>query len=273
MTRRSLGLALERDGPTGRDPVVLVHAGVADRRMWDASWPTLVAHRDCLRVDLRGFGESTSRPPQALDHVADLVGVLDDLEVDRGHLVGSSFGAGVAVETALAAPDRASSILLCPPGGSLLAELTPDLAAFFATENQALETGDLDAAVQANVDTWLVGPSRGAEAVDPAARELVKRMQRRAFELTADWDDLDEVELDPPALERLGEVGCPVLVLLGGHDLDTTADAADRLAAELGDVRRLDWPDVAHLPPVERPEAFARLLLDWVDETEPVPPS
>ena len=68
-------------------------------------------------------------------------------------------------------------------------------------------------------------------------------MQRRAFGLTADWDDLDEVELDPPAPERLGEVGCPVLLLVGGHDLDTIADAADRLAAALPDVRRLDWPD------------------------------
>jgi pimeloyl-ACP methyl ester carboxylesterase len=89
-------------------------------------------------------------------------------------------------------------------------------------------------------------------------------MQRRAFEVTADWDDVEEQELDPPALDRLGEIGIPVLVLVGGLDLDTVHDAAGRVVAGIAGARRVDWPDTGHLPSLEDPAAFAGLLLDWV---------
>lgn len=159
--------------------------------------------------DLRGFGSSVTRPDDGrLDRVADLIDVLDALDIGHAHFVGASLGAGVAVELALARPDVVSSLLLCPPGGSLLAELTPDLAAFFAAEREALAANDLDAAVGANVDSSLVGAGRIPADVEPAAIDLVRTMQRRAFEVTADWGDLDEVELEPPALERLDEVDC-----------------------------------------------------------------
>ena len=57
------GIAYERGGPPGAPPVVLLHAGVADRRMWDPQWAGLTAARDAVRLDLRGFGESDRPPP------------------------------------------------------------------------------------------------------------------------------------------------------------------------------------------------------------------
>jgi pimeloyl-ACP methyl ester carboxylesterase len=92
-------------------------------------------------------------------------------------------------------------------------------------------------------------------------------MQRRAFEVTADWDDVEEEELDPPALERLGEIGVPVLVLAGGLDLDTVHDATERVVAGIAGARRVDWPDAGHLPSVEDPAAFTELLRAWVGDT------
>jgi pimeloyl-ACP methyl ester carboxylesterase len=157
------------------------------------------------------------------------------------------------------------SLLLCPPGGSLLAELTADLQAFFDAERAAVAREDLDGAVAANVASWVVGPGREEADVDPSVVAAVQRMQRNAFEIAAAWGDVDQAELDPPALERLAELDLPVLVLVGGHDLDTTLDAADRVCAGAPRVRRVDWPDVAHLPSMERPEPFLDLLLDWTD--------
>src|SRR4051794_36286788 len=124
-------LAYDREGPRGATPVVLLHAGVADRRMWDLLWPALVAERDAVRVDLRGFGASVERPSGALVPVGDVLTTLDALGVEAFELVGASYGAGVAVEIALTAPDRVASLLLSAPGGSLIAEATPDLQAFF----------------------------------------------------------------------------------------------------------------------------------------------
>ncbi|MEU4235706.1 alpha/beta hydrolase [Actinoplanes sp. NPDC026619] len=248
----------------GGVPIVLIHAGVADRRMWDPQWAAVSEARDAVRLDLRGFGGSAERPDGVLSHVDDVLATLAGLGIGRCHLVGSSFGAGVAVEVALTAPQLVQSLLLCPPGGSLLAELTDDLAAFFAAERGALAAGDIEAAVEANIATWVVGPGRDPEKINPDFQDLVRRMQRRAFEVTASWADVDEAELDPPALERLAEIEAPALVLIGGHDLATTQDSADRLCAGLPGVRRVDWPDVAHLPSLEQPERFLALLLDWV---------
>jgi 3-oxoadipate enol-lactonase len=263
----SKGIAYDRGGPRGRVPVVLLHAGVADRRMWDPIWPELTGDRDVVRLDLRGFGDSTVRPAGAVSHSGDVLDTLSEIGVDRCHLVGASFGAGVSVEVALARPSAVASLLLAAPGGSLLAEMTPDLRAAWDAERTALERGDLDAAVEVNLSWWLEGTRRSADQADPTVRERVRRMQRRAFEVTADWDDVEEQELDPPALDRLTEVEVPVLVLVGGLDLDTVHDAAGRVVAGIAGARRVDWPDAGHLPSLENPAGFAELLQQWVKDT------
>src|SRR4051812_42665847 len=252
-------LAYDRAGPRDRVSVVLLHAGVADRRMWDPLWPGLTAERDAIRLDLPGFGDSTERPSGALYPVDDVLDTLDALDVERCRLVGASYGAGVAVEVALTAPGLVESLLLAAPGGSLIAEATPQLRASWEAENAALDAGDLDAAVEANLATWVDGPHR--DASDPAVRDLVAVMQRRAFELTADWDDVPERDLDPPALERLDEIRVPTVILLGALDLDAIHDTAHRLAEGIRGARLLEWPDVAHLPSLERPDDFLALVL------------
>jgi 3-oxoadipate enol-lactonase len=269
MTLRSTsGIAYDRAGPTGRTLVVLVHAGVCDRRMWDPQWPALTADRDALRLDLRGFGESGRRPVGPLSPVDDLLDVLEHAGIDRCHLVGASFGAGVAVEAALVRPGLADSLFLVAPGGSLIAEATPQLREFASAERGALADADLEAAVEANLRWWVDGPHRAPRTVTAAIREKVAAMQRLAFELTRTWDEVTEAELDPPALERLGELKVPTLVLIGTQDLDAILDTAARVTAGLRQARQVEWPDVAHLPSLERPDDFLALLRQWLTETE-----
>ena len=258
------GVAYDRAGPRGDLTVVLVHAGIADRRMWDSLWPALTAERDVVRLDLRGFGESAERPRGALSPVDDVLDTLDALDIARCNVVGASLGAGVAVEVTLTRPGLVESLLLAAPGGALIPEVTPELRAFIDAEDSALAGGDLEAAVEANVAWWVDGPRRRADEVDPTVRELVRQMQRRAFELTDDWDDLEDAELDPPALDRLAEIRVPTLVLVGGLDLDAIQDAARLVAGGIAGARRVDWPDVAHLPSMERPDDFLALLRDWL---------
>lgn len=259
-------LALDQHLVHGSEvPVVLVHAGVADRRMWDPVWGPVTAAIDAIRVDLRGFGDSDERPAGPVCHAADLLEVLDELGITRGHVVGASLGAGVALEAALAQPDVVESLVLCPPGGRLLTARTEDLAAFAEAEDAALAAGDVEGAVRANLDAWVGGVGRPLHHVDRRVVDAVARMQRRAFEVQLGWgEDVleDDPEVDPT--ERLGEVDVPVLLLVGGLDLVTVRCAADRLTAELPDVIRVDWPDVAHLPSLEQPERFADLLLEWL---------
>ncbi len=252
------------DGTPHGPVVVLLHAAVADRRMWDPIWSALTAEHEVVRVDLRGFGESTERPAGPLSPVDDVLATLDRLGVQRCHLVGASYGAGVAVEVALTRPDLVASLVLVAPGGSLIGEVTPDLRAFWDAERAALEAGDVEAAVAANVRGWVDGPRRGEDVVDPSVRALVAHMQRLAFDLTADWDDVAEAEPDPSPLDRLEEIKAPTLVLVGGEDISAIQLAADRVSAAIAHASRVDWDDVAHLPSMERPAEFVSLLSSWL---------
>ena len=170
-------LTYERSGLTGSTPLVLLHAGIADRRCGTPSaaadgWPRRRPR------DLRGFGESAERPTGPWSPRADVLETLDPLGIERAHLVGCSFGAGVAVELALERPAAVASLVLAAPGGSLITERTEELAAFWELEGKAVEAGDLDGAAEANVVAWVDGPHRGPDVVPAAVRDAVRTMQR-----------------------------------------------------------------------------------------------
>jgi pimeloyl-ACP methyl ester carboxylesterase len=260
--RSSGGLAYELAGGGGiGDPVVLLHAGVADRRMWDPNWPQLIARHRVLRYDARGYGESLP-PTGPWSQHGDLLGLLEELGIGRAHVVGVSMGAGIAVEAALAQPSRVASLILAAPGGALYGDTTEDLRAIWHAEVEALDRGDRDAAVEINLRAWVDGPARRPDEVDPEVRAFVGRMQRDAFELPEwDPDDAPESELEPPAANRLAELACPTLVIVGEGDQAASLQAADRLVAMVPRVDVVRWPVVGHMLPLERPDDFAALVL------------
>jgi 3-oxoadipate enol-lactonase len=232
--------------------VLLIHAGVADRRMWDPLLPDLSQRHRVVRVDLRGFGDSPL-PPHPYDHVTDVVAVLDEVGVDCPAVVGASFGGLIAQELARRFPDRVQRLLLVCPASALL-EPDEELEAFWSREAQFLERGDLAAATTLNVDTWC-----GPEAT-PAVRELVSAMQRRAFELQAEREDLavDEGLGDPSTIQA------PVLVVSGDHDLAAFRRSADALAQALPRARLRTLPWAGHLPSLERPDEAGQLIIDFL---------
>lgn len=232
--------------------------------MWEPQWAALTREHDVVRLDLRGFGESTERPEDGWSYAADVAATLAALGLERAHLVGASMGAGVAVEVALSEPRLVASLLLVAPGGPLIPRMTDQLRAFIDAENEAVERGDLDAGAAADVDWWLAGPHRGVETMDADLRALVHAMQHRAFELTLDWDEIEETEPDPPAGDRLAEILVPTLVLAGALDLDAIGEAAAAVVAGVPGARLVTWEDVAHLPSLERPDDFVTLVEEWL---------
>ena len=260
--RSASGIAFDDEG--SGEPVALVHAGVADRRMWAHLAAALAPDHRVIRHDVRGVGESLP-PAGAWAHHSDLLELLDELLVERAHLIGASMGAGIAVEAALARPAAFASLVLVAPGGALFADTPPELRPIWKAEIDALDRGDLDEAVEVNVRAWVDG-LRGPDAVDPAVRDFVGRMQREAFEIP-EWDAelFPEHELSPPAAHRLAEIACPVLVVVGEADQRSVIETAERIAAEAPRSRLVIWPDAAHMLNLERPDAFAMLVRDFLD--------
>ncbi len=255
--------------PEGR-PVVLVHAGICDRRMWDPQVSALSAARRLVRLDLRGNGASDRRPTAALSHHREVAALLDEVGIAGAHLVGVSMGAAIITEVALARPDLAGSLLLVAPSGALRTEVTADLEALWEAEEEALAEEDLDGAVEANLETWVDGPGQPSDRVAAAVRVFVGQMQLKAFENVDGWDeeDLEDEGLQPPVGTRASEIAVPTRILVGDLDVAAVGRTAARLAEEVKGASLVHWPDVAHLPSLERPDDFNRLALDWFAEVE-----
>ncbi|MGH2617648.1 MAG: alpha/beta fold hydrolase, partial [Thermomicrobiales bacterium] len=91
-------------------PLLLLHAGLGDRRMWDAQAPAFAEHFTVIRFDARGFGE-TRMPTAPFTAYADAIGLLDYLGIAQAHLIGVSMGSQTAIEAAVAAPERVSALV------------------------------------------------------------------------------------------------------------------------------------------------------------------
>jgi 3-oxoadipate enol-lactonase len=228
---------------------ILLHAGIADSRMYRQQVHTLAPAR---ALDLPGFG-TTALEPDSLDDRGYVRDALPDQPVT---LIGTSLGGRIALELALEAPDRVAALVLVGPGlpGH---EWSAEVRAFGAEEEEALERGDLDAAVDANVRLWL------ADDADPEVRALVAEMQRNAFVLQQGHDYKD-VPLVPPASERLAEVRAPTLVVTGDEDVRDIHEIADKLVAEIPGAERATIAGAGHLPSLERPDEFDRVVLAFL---------
>ena len=243
-------------------PLLLIHAGIADCRMWEPQAQALANEFDLIRPDLRGFGES-ELPAAPYSMRADLVGLLDHLGVDRAHVVGCSLGGTVAIDLALEYPDRVARLVLVGSGVSG-SNLGRSDSALFVDVEAAEKAGDLDDLNRAEVRLWVDGPRRPEGAAPPGVRELVLEMNGRA--LRTDFDSSPHQGLDPPAIGRLQEITAPTLVIVGGEDLPHAAANAEVITSKIRGARTIVIDRAAHLPSLERPDEFNRLLRVFLNE-------
>jgi len=245
-------------------PVVLLHEGIGDSRMWEPQWGPYSERFHVVRYDMRGFGQS---PPAVGTYSlsGDLVALLDELELGPAAVIGMSLGGAVAMEATIARPDLVSRLVLAGSGlrGFEMNEATK---AGWNEEEAALERGDDDEAVEINMRMWVDGPSRSPDQVDPELRRKVAEMQRRAIDI---WREAGEEGEHRPLVEdwggRLGEISVPTLVLVGELDRPEMLAIADKLEAEIPGARRETIAGAAHVTNMEQPEEFDRLVLGFLE--------
>jgi len=259
-------IAVTRRPGTG-PAVVFLHAGVADRRAWDAVIDVLGPDDlDLVAHDRRGFGDTPAADdPTAFTHVDDLLRVLDELGIDQALLVGNSMGGALALDAALLHPARVSGVLLVGAGVSgMTDDDTPFDWQLDSTTAPLLERSEdpalsPDERIAALAHLWLDGPTAPEGRVGGTARELFAAMNRRILAVGAPHDAGDA---GVDAWTRLGDVSVPVLCAWGDLDLPPDlpfyAETARRLDRGPGQV----VPGVAHLPGLERPDLVAGLVRD-----------
>ena len=244
-------------------PLLLLHAGIADSRMWDDQFPIFAQHYRTIRYDLRGYGQTrwdsgtfaTYEDPAALFHA---------LGVQKAHVIGISYGSKIALDFALAHPELVTSLVLVAPsvGGE---EPSEEIRRFFQEEDALVEKGDLSGATELNLRLWVDGPHRTPDQVNPTVRQRVYEMQYLAFTLPMP-EVTDEQELEPPAITRLAEVRVPTLVIVGDLDIPDKLELARQLATRIPSARQEIITGAAHMLTMEQPQEFNRIVLNFLRE-------
>ena len=227
-------------------PLVLLHPGVGDSRIWEPVRPALAGSYRVIRYDARGFGRSPA-PRAKFSLLADLITVLDRYGLDRAAMVGCSQGGGSALGLALQQPARVSALVLLCPGvpGFPWPEEPDELDAEY---ERALEAGDVDALAGLLQRIWAAaGPT-------PAVMEQLRSAARAAISS----GDLEQQ--DPPVFDRLGEISVPASLLVGDADYPPLIEANRQSAARIPGCELTVVPGMDHLPPLREPDLVLRTI-------------
>ena len=243
------------DGPA----VVLVHGFGLDMRMWEPQLDALSTKFRVVRYDCRGFGASGPFDPAvAYAHHADLLALLDHLDVERAALVGLSFGGRVVLHTTLVAPARVRALALLD---TVLDGVPwdPESAAGLEKVGQAVTEGG----VEAGRTAWMAHPLFAAARERP---ELTERLSAMVNEFPGQhWLGQDpQLPFDPPPIGRLGTVDVPTLVVAGERDVPGFREMADVLAAGIPGAAYQRVSGAGHMVNMEAAGVVNALLDDFL---------
>lgn len=233
------------DGP----PLVLLHPGVGDSRIWDPVLPALTGTYRVIRYDARGFGRSPA-PTVEFSLFGDLVTVLGHYRLDQAAIVGCSQGGACALGLAVEQPARVTALVLLCPGipGYPWPEEPDEMDEMEAEYERALAAGDVDALAGVMQRVW------GAAGPAPAVMEQL-RSAARAIIVSGDLE-----QRDPPVFDRLGSIIAATALLVGDADYPPLIESNRQAAARIPGCELTIAPGMDHLPPLRDPDLVLRTI-------------
>ncbi|MGV3490094.1 MAG: alpha/beta fold hydrolase [Devosia sp.] len=244
-------------------PVVFLHSGVTDRRMWAEQMSALAAEGyHVVSYDRRGHGE-TETADVPFNHLVDLEAVLDQLSIHAAIFVGSSMGGGIAIDFAIEHPERTIALVLVGTAitGGDGAEVPEEAADLEDAYDYAIERGNLDSANKVLAHLWLDGPLSDAGRVSGPVRELFLKMSA----IPLHHPKLTQEEEPESAIDAVGNITAPVLLVVGELDFPDIIDRHEDLSEEIENAFAVVLEDTAHFPSMERPDLFDPILFEFLD--------
>ena len=243
-------------------PLVLVHAGIADSRMWDEQFVVLAHDFTVVRYDMRGFGQ-TRMTAGPFAHPHDLAALLQHLNITSTALLGCSMGGRVSIDFALEFPDIATALIPVASGVSGYT-FEGDQPSQWLALIAAYEQGDLAQTSEYEVQIWVDGPHRRPDQVPASIRDRVRAMNLIALATPEDLGT--EQPLDPPAISRLHDIQVPTLVIIGELDQPRILEQCACIAHAIPRAETVTLP-TAHLPSMERPDEFTQIVQGFLQRT------
>lgn len=246
------------DRPAGPQRFVFAHGFTQTARSWDHLNEVLrgelgTIELDTVAVDLPGHGDA----PPPID--ADLWASADRLVElgGSGNYVGYSMGGRVALHAALSHPAAVERLVLI---GATAGIDDPDERSARRRADERLATHIEAVGVETFIDEWLTNPLFAG--LDDATSQRSDRLRNSVAGLAGSLRSTG-TGTQTPLWDRLGEITCPVLVLVGEHDAKFT-ELGRRLVAGLADAELVVVPGAGHSVHLERPAATAAAIASWI---------
>jgi 3-oxoadipate enol-lactonase len=243
------------------EPLVLVHGLAYDRAGWGRFPDLLAEHFRVVLIDNRGVGESDAPPgPYTVSEMAaDVVGVLDELGIDRTNLFGVSLGGYIAQELTLTHPGRVEKLVLCStaPGGPKAVPMPVATQQVFAT----YPTMEREAGLRMFVENSL--GARGVRERPELVEEIFRYRLGHAPTVEA-WVAQATAGATYDSYDRIGAIDVPTLVVHGDADVVVDPGNAALLGELIPNARVELIPDRGHLMVWEDSERIAELVTEFL---------
>lgn len=243
-------------------PLVLIHAGVANMRMWDPQVPRFSESYQVIAYDTRGFGR-TDTDEVEFSNRADIAAVLDHFGAESAYVLGASRGGVIAVDFALEFPDRVDALIVAAGGiGGYQSAADADQEAMWEEVDAMWENHQWEQLSDFETKWWVDGPGQSADRVDPAIRAQVHDWILSNYQ--AEKNEGIPQPLKPPAAGRLSEIDIPTLVMVGDLDEPATQEACRHLADEVRGARFEAFSGAAPMLNLEQPDRFTDLVMGFL---------
>jgi 3-oxoadipate enol-lactonase len=245
---------IEGEGPW----LTMSHSLACNLSMWDEQAKLLAGRFRVLRYDTRGHGGSSAPPgPYTLEQLADDAKALfDALGIQRTHWIGLSMGGMIGQTFALKYPGIFQSMVLA----DTTSRRPPNASEMWADRVRTAREQGMAGVVEGTLGRWFT------EGYRQSRKDVMERIARdiRATPVEGFAGCCDAIaKVD--VLDRLREVKCPTLVIVGEQDHGTPPEAARLIHENIAGSELLIIPSAAHLSNVEQAEVFNKALLAFYD--------
>jgi len=246
-------------------PLVLIHGGYMDRRMWDDQFALFAQHYRVIRYDVRGFGE-TDMPQVPYTDKQDLFNLLSFLGVSKTYVVALSLGGEIAIDFTLDHPDMVDALVLVGAaisGAPIMQLITQEQLQQHLRQWAPFEEAKARRDLPAMVDSIMNHPTLVPSPNYASARQ---RVRENLSEYSFVWvlDHAEKQETVPPAWGRLADIHAPTLVIVGAEDDKLLHTMADKLEQDIPNVKRVIIAETHHMPNMEKPHEFNRAVLEFL---------
>ena len=243
------------------EPIILIHAGVTDSRMWNYQIDDLSKRYKVIRFDQRGFGKS-SIPEKNYNPIQDILTLMDSCQITKAHIVGISLGALQAIDLAIEYPDRVKTLIVS--GASFPDwQLPKDVIDRHVEFTQYVMENGPDSAVKRMLTDSFWSKSIPDNKYKESRQLFEQILKENKNSFTINWQLR---ELPTGLVNSLEQIDCPVLMFRPENDMASIMPIADTIAENISNIKIVEIGDASHLLNMEKPVEFNRTIIEFIND-------